>query len=42
MMPLSLTFDHRVADGSQAGQFLMRVKEILENPHAALAEPLEK
>lgn len=42
MMPLSLTFDHRVADGSQAGPFLMRVKEILENPHAALAEPLEK
>ncbi len=42
MMPLSLTFDHRVADGSQAGQFLMRVKEILENPRAALAEPLEK
>lgn len=37
MMPLSLTFDHRVADGSQAGQFLMRVKEILENPHAMLA-----
>jgi pyruvate/2-oxoglutarate dehydrogenase complex dihydrolipoamide acyltransferase (E2) component len=39
MMPLSFTFDHRVADGSQAGQFLMRVKEILENPHTMLAAP---
>ena len=39
IMPLSLTFDHRVADGSQAGRFLMRVKEILENPHAMLAKP---
>lgn len=40
IMPLSLTFDHRVADGSQAGQFLMRVKEILENPHGMLAGPV--
>jgi pyruvate/2-oxoglutarate dehydrogenase complex dihydrolipoamide acyltransferase (E2) component len=42
IIPLSLTFDHRVADGSQAGQFLMRVKEILENPHAMLAGPFSK
>ena len=38
MLPLSLTFDHRIADGSQAGQFLMTVKENLENPNAAFAE----
>jgi pyruvate/2-oxoglutarate dehydrogenase complex dihydrolipoamide acyltransferase (E2) component len=28
---LSLTFDHRVADGATADAFLMRVKQILEN-----------
>lgn len=28
---LSLTFDHRVADGAAADSFLMRVKQILEN-----------
>ena len=27
---LSLTFDHRVADGATADAFLMRVKQILE------------
>jgi pyruvate dehydrogenase E2 component (dihydrolipoamide acetyltransferase) len=38
VMPLSLTFDHRVADGAQAAQFLMRIREILENPPAVLAK----
>lgn len=32
MMPLSLSFDHRVVDGAVAAQFLQRVKQILENP----------
>lgn len=32
MMTLSLSFDHRVADGAQAAQFLARVKDILEQP----------
>jgi len=32
MMPLSLSFDHRVVDGALAAQFLQRVKQILENP----------
>jgi pyruvate dehydrogenase E2 component (dihydrolipoamide acetyltransferase) len=30
MMPLSLSFDHRVVDGAVAAQFLSRVKQILE------------
>lgn len=31
IMILSLTYDHRVIDGALAGQFLGRLKEILEN-----------
>ena len=37
MMTLSLTFDHRVVDGSVAAQFLQRVKALLENPALMLA-----
>jgi pyruvate dehydrogenase E2 component (dihydrolipoamide acetyltransferase) len=32
MMKLCLVADHRVIDGSLAGQFLGRIKELLENP----------
>ena len=32
MMMLSLSFDHRIVDGAPAGQFLAKIKEILENP----------
>lgn len=32
MMTLSLSFDHRLVDGSVAAQFLQRVKFFLENP----------
>jgi pyruvate dehydrogenase E2 component (dihydrolipoamide acetyltransferase) len=32
LMPLSLSFDHRVIDGAPAAVFLKRVKELLENP----------
>ena len=37
MMTLSLTFDHRVVDGSMAAQFLQRVNTLLENPALMLA-----
>lgn len=37
MMTLSLTFDHRVVDGSVAAEFLQRVKNLLENPALILA-----
>jgi pyruvate dehydrogenase E2 component (dihydrolipoamide acetyltransferase) len=32
LMPLSLSFDHRVIDGAPAAIFLKRAKELLENP----------
>jgi len=32
-MWLSLTFDHRIVDGAPAAQFLMRVRQLLENPY---------
>jgi pyruvate dehydrogenase E2 component (dihydrolipoamide acetyltransferase) len=31
ILPLSLTFDHRVADGAEAGQFLIKVVRYLED-----------
>jgi pyruvate dehydrogenase E2 component (dihydrolipoamide acetyltransferase) len=34
IISLSLTFDHRIVDGASAAQFLAKVKEVLENPHA--------
>lgn len=32
MMPISLTFDHRVIDGATAGAFRNRMKTLIENP----------
>ncbi|HOI47270.1 MAG TPA: dihydrolipoamide acetyltransferase family protein [Bacilli bacterium] len=32
IMPLSLSIDHRIIDGGDAGRFMMRVKEYLTNP----------
>ncbi len=32
ILPLSLTFDHRVVDGAEAARFLTRVVEYLEDP----------
>jgi pyruvate dehydrogenase E2 component (dihydrolipoamide acetyltransferase) len=32
MMPLSLSYDHRVIDGADAARFTRRVAEMLENP----------
>ncbi|WP_035990108.1 dihydrolipoamide acetyltransferase family protein [Brevibacillus borstelensis] len=36
LLPLSLTFDHRVLDGAPAAQFLGSVKDCLENPLSLL------
>ena len=31
-LPLSMSFDHRLIDGAEAGMFLAALKEILETP----------
>jgi 2-oxoglutarate dehydrogenase E2 component (dihydrolipoamide succinyltransferase) len=36
MMYLALTYDHRIVDGREAVQFLVRVKELIEDPSALL------
>ena len=33
MMYVALSYDHRLVDGKQAVTFLVRLKEILENPN---------
>jgi 2-oxoglutarate dehydrogenase E2 component (dihydrolipoamide succinyltransferase) len=38
MMYLALTYDHRIVDGREAVQFLVRVKELVEDPTALLLE----
>ena len=38
MMYLALTYDHRLIDGREAVQFLVRVKECVENPERMLLE----
>jgi 2-oxoglutarate dehydrogenase E2 component (dihydrolipoamide succinyltransferase) len=38
MMYLALTYDHRIVDGREAVQFLVRVKELVEDPEALLLE----
>jgi len=38
VLPLILTFDHRVLDGAQAARFLNAIKERLENPLALFIE----
>lgn len=36
MMYLALTYDHRIVDGREAVQFLVRVKELVEDPSSLL------
>lgn len=36
VMSLTLSYDHRVVDGAPAAQFLVRIKELLENPYLML------
>ncbi len=38
MMYLALSYDHRIVDGSEAVRFLVRVKELLEDPESMLLE----
>jgi pyruvate dehydrogenase E2 component (dihydrolipoamide acetyltransferase) len=38
MMKATLSVDHRVADGAQAGRFMQELKKLLENPVNLLAE----
>jgi hypothetical protein len=38
MMYVALSYDHRVVDGREAVQFLVRVKELIEDPEALLLE----
>ena len=38
MMYVALSYDHRIVDGREAVQFLVRVKELMEDPEALLLE----
>ena len=38
MMNLALTYDHRIVDGREAVQFLVRVKDLIEDPEKLLLE----
>src|SRR3989441_5076296 len=38
MMPLALSFDHRLIDGALAGRFLARFKTLIENPHQLMLD----
>jgi 2-oxoglutarate dehydrogenase E2 component (dihydrolipoamide succinyltransferase) len=38
MMYLALSYDHRIVEGQQAVLFLVRVKELLEDPASMLVE----
>lgn len=38
MMYLALSYDHRIVDGKGAVTFLVRVKEMLEDPHRLLMD----
>ena len=38
MMYVALTYDHRIVDGREAVQFLVKVKELIEDPETLLLE----
>ena len=38
MMYLALSYDHRIVDGKDAVQFLVRIKQLLEDPYDLLLE----
>ena len=38
MMYLALSYDHRIVDGSESVRFLVRVKELIEDPAVLLVE----
>jgi len=38
MMYVAVSYDHRIVDGAESVSFLVRVKELLEDPEALLLE----
>jgi 2-oxoglutarate dehydrogenase E2 component (dihydrolipoamide succinyltransferase) len=36
MMYLAMSYDHRIVDGNEAVRFLVRIKELLEDPESLL------
>ncbi len=40
ILPLGITFDHRLLDGYQAGVLAKRFREVIEHPRVALADEL--
>ena len=38
MMYVALSYDHRIVDGSEAVRFLVRIKELIEDPETLLLE----
>ena len=38
MMNVALTYDHRIVDGREAVTFLVRMKEMLEEPNRLLID----
>jgi 2-oxoglutarate dehydrogenase E2 component (dihydrolipoamide succinyltransferase) len=36
MMYVALTYDHRIVDGRESVQFLVKVKELVEDPAATV------
>jgi 2-oxoglutarate dehydrogenase E2 component (dihydrolipoamide succinyltransferase) len=38
MMYVALSYDHRIVDGSEAVRFLVKVKELLEDPETLLLQ----
>jgi 2-oxoglutarate dehydrogenase E2 component (dihydrolipoamide succinyltransferase) len=38
MMYVALSYDHRLVDGREAVQFLVRIKELIEDPETLLLE----
>jgi pyruvate dehydrogenase E2 component (dihydrolipoamide acetyltransferase) len=38
IMPLALSFDHRLIDGAMAGAFMARFKELVENPQQLMLD----
>ena len=38
MMYVALSYDHRIVDGSEAVKFLVKIKELIEDPEALLLE----
>jgi 2-oxoglutarate dehydrogenase E2 component (dihydrolipoamide succinyltransferase) len=38
MMYIALSYDHRIVDGAEAVQFLVKIKEMLEDPETLLLE----